>query len=68
MKCVLSIWAYSMGAGGLRACLDGLGHFFPCPNDGQLLVLGGVRRLARMVGALLCSIRQCQKIDGVNRV
>ena len=35
------MWVLSVkGGGGVSACLDGLGHFFPCP-DGQILVLGG---------------------------
>ena len=37
LKCVVSIWAFPvMGVGGVRACPDGLEHFFPRPN-GQFL-------------------------------
>ena len=44
LKCVVSIWALPVGGGeGVCVCvnasLDGLEHFFPCPN-GQFLVLG----------------------------
>ena len=38
-------------------------------QNGQFLVLvGGLRTLARMVCELVSSFRQCQKTDGINRV
>ena len=46
---------------GVKTCRDGLKHLFPYLN-GQFLVLGGVRTLARMFCALYSSFWQCQKM------
>ena len=39
--------------GGLNACQDGLGHLSAPNQMGNLLDCGGVKMLARMVGALM---------------
>ena len=36
LKCVVSLWALPVWEGGVKACQDGLGHFFP-------MLPGGVR-------------------------
>ena len=61
-KPLIEKWSVQGGSGGgVNACLDGLGLFF-CPRpNGQCLVLGGVRKLVRMVCALFSSTWQSQK-------
>ena len=62
MKCVVSLYGHCPRGGDVKACLHGLGHFFPRPN-GQFLVLGELKSLAGMVCALVSSYWQCQKTD-----
>ena len=54
----------------VNACPYGLGHFFPRPN-GQFLILGGFRTLARMVFAFLAHfgrIKDQMKKRGLKKV